>query len=134
MPLPPGCRFPRSIATRITVRADHGEFSHIRTHAFGAANSRLPLGVKTSDCRLISRPVKTTEYFRFMSSRPDRRGIRVEWIQRVVDQPEKRHIQADGRLRLWGKVPESGNRYLRVIVLEDGETVHNAFFDRGFRE
>jgi hypothetical protein len=24
------------------------------------------------------------------------------------------------------------NRYLRVILLEDGETVHNAFFDRGF--
>jgi len=25
------------------------------------------------------------------------------------------------------------NRYLRVILLEDGETVHNAFFDRGFK-
>jgi hypothetical protein len=25
-------------------------------------------------------------------------------------------------------------RVLRVIVLEDGETVHNAFFDRGYRE
>lgn len=24
-------------------------------------------------------------------------------------------------------------RYLRVILLEDGETIHNAFFDRGFR-
>jgi len=27
----------------------------------------------------------------------------------------------------WGK-------YLRVILLEDVETVHNAFFDRGFKE
>jgi len=26
------------------------------------------------------------------------------------------------------------NRYLRVILLEDGETVHNAFFDRGFTQ
>jgi len=24
------------------------------------------------------------------------------------------------------------NRYLRVILLSDDETVHNAFFDRGF--
>jgi hypothetical protein len=23
--------------------------------------------------------------------------------------------------------------YFRVVVLADGETVHNAFFDRGFR-
>jgi hypothetical protein len=25
------------------------------------------------------------------------------------------------------------SRYLRVILLPDGETVHNAFFDRGFK-
>jgi hypothetical protein len=25
-------------------------------------------------------------------------------------------------------------RFLRVITLDDGETVHNAFFDRDFRE
>jgi hypothetical protein len=25
-------------------------------------------------------------------------------------------------------------RFLRVVTLEDGETVHNAFFDRNFRE
>jgi hypothetical protein len=30
------------------------------------------------------------------------------------------------------QVPEMDNRYLRVILLADGETVHNAFFDRGF--
>ncbi len=38
------------------------------------------------------------------------------------------------RIKLWGKVAEAGNRYLRVILLEVGETVHNAFFDRKFRE
>ena len=26
------------------------------------------------------------------------------------------------------------DKYLRVIVLEDGQTVYNAFFDRDFRE
>jgi hypothetical protein len=25
-------------------------------------------------------------------------------------------------------------KYLRVILLEDGETVHNAFFDRSYKE
>lgn len=78
--------------------------------------------------------MKSTDYFKFVAQRPDRRQIKPEWIQRVVDQPEKRHIQQDGRWRLGGKVPEAGGRYLRVVLLPDGETVHNAFFDRGFRK
>ena len=77
--------------------------------------------------------MKTTRYFDLLSSRPDRVQIKHEWIQRVVDEPEKEHVQADSRIRRWGRVPEMGNRYLRVILLSDGETVHNAFFDRGFK-
>jgi hypothetical protein len=34
---------------------------------------------------------------------------------------------------LWAKIDEIG-KYLRVILLEDGETVHNAFLDRSYRE
>ncbi len=41
-------------------------------------------------------------------------------------------MQEDGRIRLWASIPEAGNLYLRVVLLEDGETVHNAFFDRRF--
>ena len=41
-------------------------------------------------------------------------------------------VQADGRIKKWGFVGEV-NKYLRVILLEDGETVHNAFFDRTYR-
>jgi len=77
--------------------------------------------------------MKVTRYFESLSIRPDRIHIRRKWIRRVVDQPEQELIQADGRIRRWGKVPEMGNRYLRVILLSDGETVHNAFFDRGFK-
>ena len=77
--------------------------------------------------------MKTTQYFDSLSSRPDRAQIEHTWIQRVVEHPEREHIQADGRIRRWGPVPESGNRYLRVILLADGETVHNVFFDRGFK-
>jgi len=76
--------------------------------------------------------VKTTQYFEAMRVRPDRAMIRVEWIQRVIDHPAKEMIQKDGRIRRWAPIAEMGNRYLRVILLPDGETVHNAFFDRSF--
>ena len=36
------------------------------------------------------------------------------------------------RIRRWCQVPEMNNRYLRVILLSDGETIHNVFFDRDF--
>lgn len=77
--------------------------------------------------------MKTTNYFRVTRLRPDRVLIRDEWIQRVVEFPEAEHIQADGRIRRWGRVREMDNRYLRVILMPDGETVHNAFFDRGYK-
>ena len=76
--------------------------------------------------------MKTTPYFDFVKTRPDRSGIRNEWIQRAIDWPIRQQVQVDGRIRRWTRVPEMNNRYIRVILLEDGETVHNAFFDRGF--
>jgi hypothetical protein len=42
-------------------------------------------------------------------------------------------IQPDGRIRVWLYIPEE-RKYLRVVFLEDGETLHNAFFDRNFKE
>ena len=68
-----------------------------------------------------------------MSSRPDRAIINLEWIRRAVDQPLKEIIQVDGRIRRWVQIPEMEEKYLRVILLADGETVHNAFFDRSFK-
>lgn len=76
--------------------------------------------------------MKTTIYFRAVRIRPDRAVIRDEWIERVINAPEHQQIQADGRIRRWTKIPEAGGRFLRVILLPDGETVHNAFFDRRF--
>lgn len=55
-----------------------------------------------------------------------------EWIQFVIDNPVKEIVQADGRIRRWAPIEAMDGRYLRVILLSDGETVHNAFFDRGF--
>ena len=77
--------------------------------------------------------MKKTAYFLAVRKRPDRAMIDEAWIQRALESPEHEEIQQDGRIRRWVQVPEMENRYLRVILLEDGETVHNAFFDRGFK-
>jgi len=51
-----------------------------------------------------------------------------------VENPSHEEIQSDGRIRRWARIAEAGNKALRVVLLEDGETVHNAFFDRSFKE
>ena len=68
-----------------------------------------------------------------MKLRSDRAVIEDEWIERVIVAPASRSVQLDGRIRLWARISEMDNRFLRVILLEDGETVHNAFFDRRFK-
>jgi hypothetical protein len=37
----------------------------------------------------------------------DRASIKMEWIQRVIDYPEREGVQADGRIRRWASVPEA---------------------------
>jgi hypothetical protein len=76
--------------------------------------------------------VKTTRYFeqQVLRKRPN---IKREWCERALSQPVYREAQPDGRIRHWILIPEIG-QYLRVVTLEDGETVHNAFPDRGFKE
>lgn len=76
--------------------------------------------------------MKFTRYFMAMRSRSDRAMIKMEWIQQAVERPEKEIVQQDGRLRRWVRIKEMDDRTLRVILLPDGETVHNAFFDRNF--
>ena len=77
--------------------------------------------------------MKTTQYFDYMKKRSDRVNIKEEWIKYVIRNSVKIDIQSDGRIRKWAKI-KAVDKYLRVILLEDGETVHNAFFDRSFKE
>jgi hypothetical protein len=72
--------------------------------------------------------MKQTEYFkrRVLQDRP---YIRLEWCEGAVREPEATEVQADGRVRYWRFVPEL-DKYLRVVTLEDRETLHNAFPDR----
>lgn len=76
--------------------------------------------------------MKVTEYFLYTAKRPDRTKIRMAWIEETVGNPDYSEIQSDGRIRKWKKIQEEG-KFLRVILLSDGETVHNAFFDRTFK-
>ena len=78
--------------------------------------------------------MKTTQYFQYTRQRPDRSIILDEWIKHVIENPLREETQADGQIRRWARISEMENRALRVILLEDGETVHNAFFDRNFKE
>ncbi|MET0917064.1 MAG: hypothetical protein ABWY07_01370 [Burkholderiales bacterium] len=76
--------------------------------------------------------MKFTRYFLEIRRRADRAVILDEWLERAIANPLREQIQADGRIRRWVKIDEMGGRYLRVVLLLDGETVHNAFFDRRF--
>jgi len=79
--------------------------------------------------------MRTTRYFveQVLRKRP---YIDEKWCSEIVARPLRRDVQTDSRIRFWGEVtdPRDGKvRILRVVTLEDGETIHNAFFDRGFQ-
>jgi len=78
--------------------------------------------------------MKSTRYFdeQVLRKRP---YIEVAWCLAVIAAPLRRDIQEDGRIRHWGTITDKRDgkeRILRVVTLPDGETIHNAFFDRDF--
>ena len=78
----------------------------------------------------------TTRYFdeQVLSKRPYSDPA---WCADVIAAPIRCETQPDGRMRFWGMIIRPGEtapRILRVVTLADGETVHNAFLDRGFRK
>ncbi len=62
--------------------------------------------------------MKTRRYFREQVLRK-RPYIGPEWCEKIVANPLRRDVQLGGRI-------------LRVVTLEDGETLHDAFPDRNF--
>ena len=79
--------------------------------------------------RLPPPPFWRTRYFAF-DVLPRRPYLDPLEIRRVIVDPERRAVQEDGRIRLFGYSETLGG-YLRVVLLSDGETVHNAFLDEG---
>ena len=78
--------------------------------------------------------MKTTRYFEEQVRRK-RPYIETDACLAVVAAPLRMVTHADGRVRHWGEVVDARDgkpRILRVITLEDGETLHNAFYDRDF--
>jgi hypothetical protein len=80
--------------------------------------------------------LKATRYFeeQVLRKRPYLNAI---YCATVLANPLHRALQEDGRIRFWGEVVLAGEiapRVLRVVTLEDGETIHNAFIDRDFRK
>jgi hypothetical protein len=74
----------------------------------------------------------TTDYFRndVLVKRP---YLREEWLLFALEKPYRKEVQPDdGRVRHWVWITEL-ERYLRVVTLDDGKTVHNEFLDRRFK-
>jgi len=76
--------------------------------------------------------VKYAEYFTDQVLRK-RAYLKLSWIKKAITKPEYKEKQHDDRVRYWVYIRELG-KYLRVITLADGKTVHNAFPDRNFKK
>jgi len=55
-----------------------------------------------------------------------------ELCEYAIDNSIRKEIQEDGRMRYWTYI-EKYNKYLRVVVDNDGETILTAHFDRNFK-
>jgi hypothetical protein len=112
---------------------------HSKMAAARLSNSPLRQGAEqpaTPGRSARGRLLKTTRYFdeQVLRKRP---YLTIETCMAVIGAPIHRTVQEDGRIRHWGKVPLSPDgkaRILRVVTLADGETIHNAFYDRDFRK
>ena len=77
---------------------------------------------------------KATSYF-LAKVIHKRTYLKPEWIEMARRGKElvREEVQENGRIRRWIYIKEA-NKYLRVVFLQNGETVHNAFFDRNFKK
>ena len=75
--------------------------------------------------------MKATKYFQtsVIKRRP---YLKMEWIESVLKNPIRTESQANGCIRFWAHIPDLG-KYPREVTEPDGNTVHNAFPDRGFK-
>ena len=75
---------------------------------------------------------KMTGYFReqVLVKRP---YLQIEWCLAIVENSIEQEVQSDGRIRFWGRVDNLPGKILRVVTLDDGITLHNAFPDSGYQ-
>ena len=70
-----------------------------------------------------------TTYFYKSRQRNDRKNIKFSWIRDAIENPTKYKVQDNNRISVW-KFIKSERKCLRVILMPDGRTIHNAYFDR----
>ncbi|TAL69987.1 MAG: hypothetical protein EPN82_05055 [Bacteroidetes bacterium] len=75
--------------------------------------------------------MKFSEHF-VNNVHPKRPYITVDMIEEILENPVRVELQDDKRMKLWG-FSSKYNKYIRIVMLEDGETIHTAFFDRNFK-
>ena len=63
---------------------------------------------------------------------PKRPYLDKELLEDIIKNPIKKEIQDNNSIKLWGYSSQN-NKYVRVVILEDNETIHTAFFDRNFK-
>jgi hypothetical protein len=73
--------------------------------------------------------MKTTRYFDNVV-RKRRPYLQDAWLEEAWYKPMYKEVQQGGRTRHYIFIPEF-SKYLRVVF--EGEMVHNAFLDRGFK-
>ena len=75
----------------------------------------------------------TTKHFNEMLKE---RTITPQWVDRTVSSPERTEDREDGTRHFLRRIPERGNRWLRVIVNMDVEPPKavTVFFDRRVRK
>ena len=78
---------------------------------------------------------KVSEVFHHRHRKGSRPYLKPKWVNIARERQGivKDEVQEDGRVRRWVYIEKEG-KYLRVVFLPDGNTVHNAFFDRNFKE
>lgn len=73
--------------------------------------------------------VEPSDYF---ERRRHHHGVDLDHVREALANEAYREQQQDGRVRVWGYVEEFG-KHVRVVLLQDGFTVLNAFPDRSFK-
>lgn len=76
--------------------------------------------------------IKMTDYFKnsILRKRPEF-SDREEDILNWIDHPNQIEPQTDGRKRLYARDGKT-SKWVRIILLNDMETIHNIFYDRDF--
>jgi len=78
-----------------------------------SARFRRILGCHDGIGRHYRGGVRFSAYFEYRRRLPDRVIILDEWIARVIREPIRESVQADGRIRRWGLGPKLGNHVQR---------------------